>query len=84
MKDKFDYFCFHDIDFIPISDFEYDPNDQPICLYEKVLPMEFGEHDSLDNFEDFDIISDSHFGGAVLFDKTQYKNINGYSFKDFI
>ena len=79
VKDKFDYFCFHDIDLIPVSNFEYGPSDQPICLYEKVLPMEFGEHNSLDNFEDFDIISDSHFGGAVLFDKTQYKNINGYS-----
>ena len=37
VKDKFDYFCFHDVDFIPISNFDYTPSEQPICLYEKVL-----------------------------------------------
>lgn len=79
VKDKFDYFCFHDVDFIPISNFDYTPSEQPICLYEKVLPVEFGQHDSIEDTSDFDVITDSHFGGAVLFDKNQFQTINGYS-----
>ena len=79
VKDKFDYFCFHDVDFIPISNFDYTPSEQPICLYEKVLPVEFGQHDSIEDTSDFDVITDSHFGGAVLFDKNQFQSINGYS-----
>tara|TARA_Y100000592_G_scaffold100635_1_gene181630 strand:+ start:6061 stop:7524 length:1464 start_codon:yes stop_codon:yes gene_type:complete len=79
MKNQFDYFCFHDIDFIPICDFDYKPSEQPICLYDGILPMEFGEQENLESYDDFTLISDSHFGGAVIFNKNQYESINGYS-----
>ena len=41
--------------------------------------VEFGQHDSIEDTSDFDVITDSHFGGAVLFDKNQFQTINGYS-----
>ena len=79
LKNQFDYFCFHDINYIPISEFDYTMSDKPICLYDGVLPMEFGEQENLDNFDDFNLISDSHFGGAVIFSKEHFESINGYS-----
>ena len=79
MKDKFDYFCFHDIDFIPLSNFDYTPNDYPISLYNGLHPIEFGEHEGIEDFNDFDLVNDTHFGGALIFDKRHFEMINGYS-----
>ena len=59
------------MDLIPISNFDYTPSEQPICLYEKVF-CEFGQHDSIEDTSDFDVITDSHFW-SVLFDKNQFQ-----------
>ena len=79
MKNQFDYFCFHDIDFIPLSNYDYTPNEVPTSLLSGMYPMEFGEHMEIEDFDDFDLVNETHFGGAVLFDKKHFELINGYS-----
>ena len=79
MKNQFDYFCFHDIDFIPLSDFDYTYSEKPICLYSGVSPVTFGEHEEIDDYDDFVLVNQTHFGGSVIIDKEQFSSINGYS-----
>ncbi len=79
MKNQFDYFCFHDIDFIPLSNFDYSYSQKPICLYDGLLPIEFGEHQEIDSYDDFALVNDTHFGGSIIIDKQQFESINGYS-----
>lgn len=79
-KDDFDYFCFHDIDLIPISDeCSYEYEEKPISLTNGLLNMEFGDQEKIDNFDYFTLPYDGYFGGAILFTKEHYQKANGYS-----
>ena len=80
-KDKFDYFCFHDSDLIPISDecdYSYEDG-KPISLVGMRNKIEFGEHETIDNFRNFTLPYDEYFGGATLFSKEHFQQVNGYS-----
>tara|TARA_R110002020_G_scaffold13883_3_gene49591 strand:+ start:51 stop:1523 length:1473 start_codon:yes stop_codon:yes gene_type:complete len=80
-KDKFDYFCFHDTDLIPISDecdYSYEDG-KPISLVGMRNPIRFGEHEDIEDFNDFSLPYDEYFGGAVLFSKEHFQEVNGYS-----
>ena len=80
MKNQFDYFCFHDIDLIPISDeCDYSFSDKPTSLVRGMLPMEFGDHEKIDDYDDFDLPYEQHFGGSILMDKKNYELVNGHS-----
>jgi len=79
-KDKFDYFCFHDIDLIPISDeCDYSFEEKPISLVNKRNPIMFGDHENIDNFDGYTLPYDEYFGGAILFSKEHFQEVNGYS-----
>ncbi len=80
MKNQFDYFCFHDIDLIPVSDeCDYSFSEKPTSLMRGLSPMEFGDHEEIDDYDNFDIPYDQHFGGSILMDKKHYELINGHS-----
>ena len=79
-KDKFDYFCFHDIDMIPISDeCNYEYEEKPISIVSGLANMEFGDQEKIDNFDYFDLPYDEYFGGSILLTKEHFAKINGYS-----
>ena len=62
-RDQADYFCFHDIDYLPIwADYSWSP--KPARLIRYGLRMR-------ENWEKF-------FGAVVLFDKTAFEKVNGY------
>ena len=80
MKDKFDYFCFHDIDLIPISDeCNYTYEERPLSLVSMRKQMEFGDQSEVEEFNDFTLPYEEYFGGVTLFTKEHFKLINGYS-----
>lgn len=65
-KDKSDYFCFHDIDMIPIeADYSYP--DKPYHMATKV--GQFGGS----------VAYPTYYGGVNLFNKKDFIKINGYS-----
>jgi hypothetical protein len=79
-KDAFDYFCFHDSDLIPISsECDYTIDERPISLVGMRDKIEFGDQENIDNFDDFSLPYDEYFGGATLFSKEQFQEVNGYS-----
>ena len=79
-KEKFDYFCFHDSDLIPISgDCDYSYTDKPISLVAKRNKIEFGDQEKVQNFNDYTLPYDEYFGGAILFNTKDFEKINGYS-----
>ena len=79
-KDKFDYFCFHDSDLIPISgDCDYSYTDKPISLVAKRNKIEFGDQENIKDFSDFTLPYEEYFGGAILFNTKDFEKINGYS-----
>ena len=79
-KDKFDYFCFHDSDLIPVSDeCDYSYEEKPISLVSMRNHMEFGDQENIEDFDDFTLPYDEYFGGATLFTKEKFEQINGYS-----
>ena len=79
-KDTFDYFCFHDSDLIPISDeCDYSFEEKPISLVGMRNKIEFGDQENIEDFDDFSLPYDEYFGGATLFNKEHFKEINGYS-----
>ena len=79
-KDNFDYFCFHDSDLIPISDeCDYSYEEKPISLVGMRNKIEFGEHETIDNFRNFTLPYDEYFGGAILFTGQDFQEVNGYS-----
>ena len=79
-KDKFDYFCFHDSDLIPISDeCDYQYEKKPISLVGMRNPIKFGNQEKINNFNDYTLPYDEYFGGATLFSKEHFQEVNGYS-----
>jgi len=79
-KDKFDYFCFHDSDLIPISEeCDYSYEEKPISLVGMRNKIEFGDQEQIQNFDDYTLPYDEYFGGAVLFSKGHFHEVNGYS-----
>jgi len=79
-KDKFDYFCFHDADLMPISDeCDYSFEEKPISLVGMRNKIEFGDQEKVQNFDDYTLPYEEYFGGAVLFTKNHFQEVNGYS-----
>jgi hypothetical protein len=79
-KDSFDYFCFHDSDLIPISDeCDYSYEEKPISLVSMRHPITFGEQENIEDFDDYTLPYDEYFGGATLFSKEHFQNVNAYS-----
>ena len=79
-KDKFDYFCFHDCDLIPISDeCDYSYEKKPISLVGMRNPIVFGDQEKVQNFDDYTLPYDEYFGGATLFTREHFQEVNGYS-----
>ena len=77
MKDKFDYFCFHDIDLIPISDeCNYTYEERPLSLVSMRKQMEFGDQSEVQNFDTYTLPYDEYFGGATLFSKAHFQEVN--------
>tara|TARA_Y100000592_G_scaffold84132_1_gene134684 strand:- start:28 stop:1488 length:1461 start_codon:yes stop_codon:yes gene_type:complete len=80
LKNQFDYFCFHDIDLIPVSnECDYSHSDKPTSLIRGLMPMEFGDHEEIEDYDNFDVPYDQHFGGCILMDKKHYELVNGHS-----
>ena len=79
-KDKFDYFCFHDSDLIPISDeCDYSYEKKPISLVGMRNKIGFGDQEKVQNFNDYTLPYDEYFVGATLFSKEHFQEVNGYS-----
>ena len=79
-KDRFDYFCFHDSDLIPISDeCDYSYEEKPISLVGMRNKIQFGDQEKINNFNDYTLPYDEYFGGATLFSKEHFQEVNGYS-----
>ena len=79
-KDSFDYFCFHDSDLIPISDeCDYSYEEKPISLVGMRNKIEFGDQEQVQNFDDYTLPYEEYFGGATLFSKEHFQEVNGYS-----
>jgi hypothetical protein len=63
-KDQGDYFCFHDVDYFPIdADYSYPRSPTRLIWHGLALP---------DDYFNF-------FGGVILFPKTDFERVNGYS-----
>jgi hypothetical protein len=67
IKDDYDYFCFHDVDLLPLNDdADYSYKDTPTHLVfenenkEKILPYS------------------QYFGGVVIFSKDDFIKVNGF------
>ena len=79
-KDSFDYFCFHDSDLIPISDeCDYSFEEKPISLVGMRDKIEFGDQENIEDFDDYTLPYEEYFGGATLFSKERFQEVNGYS-----
>ena len=79
-KDSFDYFCFHDSDLIPISDeCDYSFEGKPISLVGMIDQIEFRDQENIEDFDDYTLPYDEYFGGATLFSKEHFQEVNGYS-----
>tara|TARA_X000001036_G_scaffold367014_1_gene352013 strand:+ start:242 stop:1705 length:1464 start_codon:yes stop_codon:yes gene_type:complete len=79
-KNIFDYFCFHDINLIPISaDCNYSYEEKPISLVGMRNKIKFGDQETIQNFEDYTLPYDEYFGGVTLISKEHFQKINGYS-----
>ncbi len=74
-KDAFDYFCFHDVDFLPIwADYRY-PDKPTRIIWHGADVVPYEEGDSVKINHDYE----RYFGGVVLFTKEHFQRINGYS-----
>ena len=71
LKDKFDYFCFHDIDMLPVSD-DCDYNYIHIGGYPVQLSTRVSAHK-------FKLPYLEYMGGVIMFGKEDFEKINGYS-----
>jgi len=74
-RDSADYFCFHDVDYLPVwADYRYPDAPTRIIWYgADVVP--YDEGDSVEIRHDYE----RYFGGVVLFNKADYLAVNGYS-----
>jgi|TARA_B100000287_G_C20661330_1_gene790226 hypothetical protein len=66
LQDECDYFTFHDVDMLPL-DADYSYVDKPIHIATQL------------SSEDYELQFPSYFGGVTLFNKDDFKTINGYS-----
>ena len=66
LEDECDYFVFHDVDMLPV-DADYSYVDKPIHMATQL------------SNEDYELQFPSYFGGVTLFNKDDFKTINGYS-----
>ena len=65
---EYDYFCFHDVDMLPMTDdCDYSYVDDPIHM-----AVEVEAHDNKLPYSQY-------FGGVVLFNKEDFEHINGFS-----
>jgi hypothetical protein len=68
LKDEYDYFCFHDVDMLPINDScDYSYPTNPIHLATRAS----AHNDRLPYLQ--------YFGGVTIFPKEDFEKINGYS-----
>lgn len=68
LKDEYDYFCFHDVDMLPINDScDYSYKTYPIHLATKVI----AHNEKLPYLQ--------YFGGVNIFSKEDFEKVNGYS-----
>ena len=67
MKNKCDYFCFHDIDLLPIENSNYDPVDCPTHLCARL------------DYYNWVPLYENAFGGVVIFNKEDFIKVNGFS-----
>jgi hypothetical protein len=73
-EDEADYFCFHDVDYLPVSaDYQYPWTPARLCRYgAAAVPIDPARPDEV-------VASDHFFGGAVMFNKADFRRVNGYS-----
>jgi len=65
-KGSFDYYCFHDVDMLPLeSDYSY--CDSPVHLASRA--EQFG----------WKLPYEGYFGGVTIFDRESFEKINGYA-----
>lgn len=68
-QDKFDFFCFHDVDMVPIHvDYSY-----PKCPTHLAATLQFDENPAQG------LPYPNYFGGVVLFNKKDFIKVNGFS-----
>lgn len=68
VKEDFDYFCFHDVDQLPITDgCDYSYDDVPIHLGTEIESYNYG------------VPYPTSIGGAMIFTKEDFETLNGYS-----
>ena len=74
-RDIADYFCFHDVDYLPVwADYSYPDAPMRIIWYgADVVPYDEGA--SVEIKHDYD----RYFGGVVLFTRADYLAVNGFS-----
>ena len=79
-QDNFDYFCFHENDFIPISEeCDYQLVDEPTNGVNGVKQINFGEHQDISDFSDFELPYDEYYGGVISCNKKDFLKLNGFS-----
>jgi len=66
LEDECNYFVFHDVDMLPI-DADYSYVDKPIHIATQL------------SNEDYELQFPSYFGGVTLFNRDDFRTINGYS-----
>jgi hypothetical protein len=74
-RDSADYFCFHDVDYLPLwADYSYPDAPMRIIWYgADIVP--YDEGDSVEIKHDYN----RYFGGVVLFNRSDFLAVNGFS-----
>jgi hypothetical protein len=74
-RDSADYFCFHDVDYLPVwADYSYPDAPMRIIWYgADVVP--YDEGDSVEIKHDYN----RYFGGVLLFNRSDFLAVNGFS-----
>jgi hypothetical protein len=75
-EDEADYFCFHDVDYLPVSaDYQYPQTPARLCRYgAEEVPIDPARPDDV-------VVNDQNlfFGAAAMFNKADFRRVNGYS-----
>ena len=74
MKHKYDFFCFHDVDLLPINQASY----AEVACPTHLSAMNGSWPENLDDY-DWQPLYEKAFGGAVMFPKKDFIKINGFS-----